>query len=223
MYLGTKIRMSFFMVITLTMLFGCNKYKKTTPVQFSIHTSTEIDSKDYLQCEGGIFRLTGMELRGKREKGADVSFYRDLSENMIFGEYYSNESIDFDLPQGSYTDLTITLDFHGTDGARIIKGKYESSQGPIVPFLVELEDEITISAKNVDLSEIWNKEEPRITFEFGGINWFDDVPKGHFQSAYVHDIVQQGQDAIYIKSTMNQNIYQKVLENIAKSRSLTIE
>ncbi len=90
--------------------------------------------------ESGFIAISNIEFDGRRQEGEDVYFVSDFDEPYLIdltGEY-EDVGISFDIPQGIYTTIEITLHI-GAEGysALTMKGDYRQNVHRSIPVLFD--------------------------------------------------------------------------------------
>ncbi len=104
------------------------------------------------KIEHGELVVDAIEFDGRRDQGKDIYFISNLSQKIVaeLDQEKTNIAVKFDVPQGSYHRIDITLHLASNSGAPLVLvGSLTHGQSASVPIRFEygFADEISIRAK----------------------------------------------------------------------------
>ena len=203
-------------------------WKQPTDVGFIVDYNRSPGQSGKLIFTNGNIVLANFSFDGKRVQGDDVYFSNAFPSglNIVFDPNTPVASLDFDIPQGTYTKIEISFETFGVndDNHIVFEGTYERSMHNNYPVRFEFKTKIlqTIIAKNSSGSaEITlNKDvpvKPKIILD--PIFWFNPVSQSIINSAELVDI--GGTSTILINDTCNENIYDIIVGRINTGSAIT--
>lgn len=206
-----------------------NEWKKPTDVAFKADVNRGEAMSGTLKFTGGTIVLREFSFDGERLQGDDVYFEKQfpggltvaLDANKLIPE------LDFDIPQGNYTKITIELEIEGSGSKSIaVNGSYTNSNGDTYPLRLELEEiEIyTVVAKDISGSSeiVLNKDLPtNALITFDPVHWFGTVSAGMLDNASLVDV--GGVMTILINDANNEDILDKVTDRIDEATEVAFD
>jgi hypothetical protein len=178
--------------ISIMLLFSissCNKkWKQTTNVDFHFQIAKATSGANFAFTSGTML-INEFDFSGDRVKGGGVNFSNPMTNGntLNFDNGYGNPPIYYDIPQGTYSRMTIALNsvHQGSNGKNIyLKGTYHDTIDVIFNF-----NESAIYYSNVTTqsgnSEITLVEGTPATCDvtFDPSEWFATVPTSLFISS----------------------------------------
>lgn len=135
--------------------FGMVIFQNEDPVQVQQKTN----SPNRYSIERGELTIEAIEFDGRRNQGKDVYFMSSFPEKVVskLESQSSNVKVDFDIPQGEYNRVEITLHLSGDADAPLrLQGQFTYGQSNIIPIHFEYAytDQITIRAKPMNGTNI---------------------------------------------------------------------
>lgn len=217
-------------LLIVIILFGCNKYKKPTELDFSADMSRTPTLGSKLTFESGFIQLEYFEFEGEREKGDDVYFEKEFSNGLHIpmDSTVNISELDFTVPQGIYKRMDISFstfdDETDTQSSLEVKGNYQNASGTLIPFVFKFKDteSFEIRAKNEDGSSIILDEDyPSFAkIILNPEHWFEIVPMDDFENAETTEI--DGVSTIIIDKDNNDDIYDLVLDRLDEENLILI-
>lgn len=212
----------FFFVIVCA---SCKKdkiWKIPTDVTFKMDINRSPGLSGNLVWTSGSVMIANFTFDGKRDQGGDVYFTKDYSSglNIFFDPNNPISAWDFDIPQGTYTQINISYKTYGSPGDEhiIVEGSYtNSSNSNIYPVKFEFEAEefynvvartpsgstqIVLSSDNATTATI--KADP--------VYWFQTVTTSMMDNAAL--VIVNGNPTILINEDTNEDIYDAVRDRM---------
>lgn len=202
-------------------LVSCKKaeLKKPTTVSTVFGINTDDNETIDLEFETADLTLQNFRITGKRIDGPNIDFNRilDNSLNIDLDGTTSINELEFDIPQGEYTELII--EFNSTSSS--YSGEYKLSNGPKVDVIFELSDthlfQIICEYNNqTDLIELDKNVNRIIDIELNCKNWFNSLSSSQLDNADLTNNNNNGlgNSSIIINSSNNISLYNIILTNI---------
>ena len=205
-----------FLIILVGLCASCKKaeLKKPTKVNFSFDLNSNDSQNGDLKFVSGEINIGKFNLSGDRLEGDDIAFERIFSSGLYTDLNGSAEikELDYDIPQGEYTQLKINLNIldAGADPSLMIKGTYKFVNGPTVgvEFQYYGNQEIEIlgedfnGSNNIVMDKMLGK---KVSVEFDPLYWFEPITVSQFESANLSS--GQGQNQLIVSPTENVNLY----------------
>lgn len=176
----------------------------------------------------GELTLESIEFDGRRNQGKDVYFKSNFSENVVsqLHSQTSNVRVEFDIPQGEYNRVDITLHLGaGADAPFKLEGQFSYGQSASIPIYFEYAytDEITIRGKskqgaNIILSKN-NVTSAKVVVDTEFL--FRFLNPGLIASAV--RVTQAGEEVILINQLNNVEIFNQVASRFSSSISVVFE
>lgn len=212
-----------FFCILILGIFACskvNQWKQPTKINFNV-ALVDLSSLDgKLNFEKGYCSLKSLNFDGNRTEGADVYFTKEYDSflDVTFGNS-TNEALEFDIPQGAYNSIMITLVSNSNDRPNLVlEGKYEDITGKKHPIRFELEENETfiIEGKSLDNSNnsinLLSDAPTNATITLSSSQLFSKVTESLLASA--ESVNFNGVNTILINSTINKPIYDLVVGSL---------
>ena len=234
-----KISLIIILVLPTFIFTSCIKDELTLPteVNFKFGIEPHEQEEDGLKSNypstnsviinNGTLTIDAIEFDGKRNEGKDVFFISNFSEIIIANleSQTTNRSVRFDVPQGIYNQVDITLHLTDRHSSLILEGNVSvASQGQRkVRFEYNYSDIVRVRATSNNDQSIVLKKDTRTTvnvivdagFLFRFINP-NAIANG--------DIVNNnGQDLILINEINNINLYNQLASRIDNSFKIVFE
>jgi len=214
-------------------ILSCEKdeLKKPTKDKFEFNTDQSLSTE--IEINTIKFTLSELNILGKRVEGNPIDFKRELSTALQLNlTGISQEELDFDIPQGEYTELLITFknELNSTTPSILINGSYKLTQGPNVDVVVELNLEhifsilTNLNGQNSVTLKKSNQKTIMITLNYG--YWLSSISSSDLDNA---DLIignsgqGLGNSTILINSTNNINLFNKFVANLNGNNSAKIE
>ena len=210
-------------LILVSGLSGCNKWKKPTDVNFYVDANKTSTLNGQLTFGDGFINIEYFDFDADRVKGDDVYFTKDFTSGLSipFDETQMVTELDFVIPQGEYKRVDIGFrTFNDNNTVCImIEGNYEYSGGGSIPFRFEFSDseQFKIRAENDSGGNILLDKDvvspAKIILDPN--YWFETVPLSYFENADIINI--SGTNTIFIDKNSNDLIYDIVLDRLDES------
>ncbi|MDX9770203.1 MAG: hypothetical protein RBT19_07560 [Tenuifilaceae bacterium] len=206
--------------------FGMVTFQNEDPAQGG--QKNNVPSPNRYAIDSGVLRVDAIEFDGRRSHGKDVYFISNFSEAIVsqLESQSSNIKVDFDIPQGEYNRVDITLHLvNGTDIPFRLEGAFSYGQSNVIPIHFEYAytEEITIRAKpKVGTSIILSKEKvsnARVIVDTEFL--FRFLNPGVIANA--NRVVQGGEEIILINQLNNVDVFNQVANRFSKSISVEFE
>lgn len=213
-------------LIVVVALVGCKKNQLKTPTDVSfkmdINRNTSNDGK--LVFHGGTILLAAFDVEGKRQEGDPISFSRSFPQGLLINFDPNNgvPAIQYDIPQGVYTELTIsfeTFDDNG-DNTIVVNGTYTNTLGTDIPVRFEFLSSEYFEITGEDGANsgliVLDKDTPaNAHIKLDPIYWFDILTTNQMENA---DLVNfGGTPTILINESDNDNLYDLLADRIDES------
>ena len=198
--------------------------------------------EDELEFEAGELLLTSIEFDGERQNNDNHYFSRDFSNVLVANleEESLNQPVSFDIPQGSYKHIRLTLHTGVSDsipGLRF-RGKWEFEEdddfpGNDPPFEGELPVELRFFEQAETIPLILKTQNGQQQIVFNRDNWdtleinvnlsylFRYFTPGKLRQAEVHGAGNNKK--IIISSRHNQELYYNLVERVERSMRAVVK
>lgn len=220
------------LILLLLVPFGCRKereLKMPVDVSFVMDISRSPAVNGQLNFQNGAILIGQLSFEGDRIEGDDVFFTKSYPGGLQipFDGSAVVAAWDFDIPQGTYEKITVQLQSYGDPGEEriLIYGQYFNSndlQTYPVMLEVEVDDAHTLHAVNSSGGNtiILDKDNPaKGTIQFYPARWFQQVSITELNDADLTTV--NGIPTIVINDEDNEDIYDKVMEELENSATLT--
>ena len=198
------------------------KWKLPTDVSFKMDINRSATSGGNLAFTGGIIILGNFTFDGQRTQGDDSYFTNSYSTglNIAFDPNNPVTALDFDIPQGTYTKITVSFNTYdnGGDGQIVITGAYINSVTGIsnpIRFEFEAIEYYAVIANDASGSSeiILDESIPTsaiITLD--PVHWFQVVSVNALDNATLVDV--SGIQTILINDANNEDIFDLVVDRV---------
>lgn len=219
-----KSRLLLFLIALAAL--GCkkNQLKQPTDVSFTIDINRTASSDGKLVFNSGTIALASFDIEGKRQEGDPISFTRNFSEGLTVNFDPNNpiSEIQYDIPQGVYTELTISFETFDDNGGSTITvlGTYTNNQGNPIPVIFEFMSSETFEIEGDDSVNsgliVLDKDTPANAFvQLDPIHWFDILTNNQLENATLTNI--NGVMTLLINENVNDNLYDIMADRIDES------
>ncbi len=199
--------------------------------------------KDKLEFNEGNFSLASVEFDGERQNNDNHYFSREFTDivvaDLMGGEL--NQPVTFDIPQGSYNHIRLTLHTAGGDTASALtfKGKWKHPSGNNAtadsdgPGEEEIPIELNFFSQSEAIPLTLHKEDNGQQIVFKGDNWntleitinmahlFRYFNPGRLRQAEVHGTGNQRK--IIVSAKHNQELYYSLVERVERSMKAVVK
>lgn len=208
-------------------LFSCkkeDKWKLPTDVGFRVDINRSSSSDGKLVFTKGTIILASFSFEGDREQGDDVSFSKSFTAGLSIPFDPNNPitELDFDIPQGTYSKISIafeTFDDYG-DICILVEGTYTNSDGTNYQIRFEFLDSEYFSIVAEDDTGnreiVLNKDiAASARIKLDPVYWFQVVSASLLDNADLVNV--NGTPTIVISENENDNIYDMVVGRLDKA------
>lgn len=204
----------YLVIIAITIGTGCSrKWKQPTHCTFNLDLKTDASSA-INEINSSNFYINTLAVNGVREQASDINIAQTIDKQINSN---TQELIEFDIPQGTYTELNAEILLSRNSGASHtlkINGKHYFSGGSFNQFRIDITSDILINAESFDAdgtnTVILSKKVDRnanMVFDMNAL--LDEVPESYWIAA------STGPGTIVIDSSSNQSLYLYVLMHIS--------
>ena len=200
--------------------------------------------EDELEFEAGTFQLASIEFDGQRENNDNHYFSREFSDLVVadLEEGTVSEPVSFEIPQGSYKHIRVTLhtgssdtcsglkfrghyEFEFEDGLK--KGNHRVNELDEIPIELCFFDqsepiELTLETSSGDQQIVFNSDKwqtMEVTIDLAGI--FRYFNPGKLRQAQIHG--SGNQRRIIISSQHNHQIYLDLANRVERSMKAVVK
>lgn len=211
------------MLIAVT---ACKKQqlKQPTDVSFSVDINRNASNNGNLIFESGYILLSSFDVEGERQEGDPIAFSRSFSNGLLvnFDATGVIGDLNFDIPQGVYTELRVrfaTFDDNG-DATITVNGSFTNSQGTDVPIRFEFMSSETFEISGEDDVNsgvvVLDADMPSSAIiRLDPIYWFDILTTNQLENANLVDV--NGVQTILINESNNDNLYDLLADRVDES------
>lgn len=214
------------LILALTgSLSSCEKDELTKPaeVYFQFKLDREAPGNESLTFQQGTMDIQAISFTGDRQSGEDITFVSDFGTvvHADLGTGNTDPVIKFDIPQGTYSEISLQVDPDNILPDLVVSGRYIPALiGPPVPVQLEITmpAELRLIAKNPDGSpHIVINRDSKTTVEIflNPSRWLTEIPLLSLETADLQNI--SGVPSILISQEFNQDLYSKLEGRIQSS------
>lgn len=204
------------------------KWKRPTEVNTRMDINRSFSTGGNLVFNSGYIRLASYAVSGIREQGDPIRFEREWAGGTVvnFHQTSFSEVLDYDIPQGNYTELEIEFEtYSGGNIAILVEGNYTNLSGTDIPVRFEFKDSETFEIFTDDdggaPSMVLDKDVSSIlTIQLDPIHWFQPVSTSLMENATLTNV--SGTPTILITASINEDIYDIVVDRLDQSTEATI-
>ncbi len=221
------------LILSLILLVSsCKENELKQPVSVNFLFSMDSSEYEHLNFNHGILHLSSFTFDGKRAVGDDVFFNIEYSTPLeIEFDEATNiyEELSFDLPQGIYDDITITLSFASSetpvfslDGTYIDEDDEDDEE---IDFIYEDFISTVINIKGIS-----NTNQNQIILDKNNISYpvfkinpnllFSTITVDEWEDADVEEEEEEEEDFILINSEDNNSLYSEMKDQFSNAISL---
>ncbi len=234
---GPFRRTVLFALLSAFLLVGCDKdeLKKPTRVRIRFKVDDQVTAPSgnngqgnaapfSLKVNGGTISIDRIRIKGERKGAENVDFAREDEIDIPIEKGTAEERTYFELPQGTYQDLSISLRLQGAPAISCKGERIEKAPNKATSFHLSVKEKRTVKSSVVSKGSVeLDKDRPRtIEVELKVGEWFQGIPEQLWKNAAV-DQGPNGKERIMIQKGENTSIHDKVLqriENAFKTRLL---
>lgn len=228
------------------LLAACAKDESTRPaaVNLQMELSREnvdvgarISAKNTITIERAQYRISEMAFEGYRESGKDYFFNRGFEDAMLVevNAGASSGILSFDMPQGVYERIGISLQLNRSDGksntaayneqaAIIMKGYYLNNKEEEIPliFVYDFDETLSQTAKHAGGSgniAVGQEQNNVASISIDLSYWLQLINGRMLQGAKLTPV--DGEPTIIISEDQNENIFNLLNSRIKNATHLT--
>lgn len=213
-----------------TLLNSCGKkWKQTTNVDFQFHI-TQSGSTELLHFTSGSMTIREIDFSGDRKKGGGVNFSNSITSGSVldFSNGTSSPSIHYDIPQGTYNKIDITIKAFDEDPlpSIVLNGYYVNEDSDTTAIIYEFHsgENFYVPGKTTSGSNqiVLVEDRPatcQVTFDPN--YWFDTVTENLLDDAEVSNV--SGIPTILINESHNAVIYNLISSRIAEATTAVFQ
>ena len=215
------------LLIALLVVFSisCKKSKKwkiPTDVKFKMDINRSTALNGNLVWTSGNIMVANFTFDGKRDRGGDVYFTKDYSSglNIFFDPNNTVSEWNFDIPQGTYSQIKVSYKTHGNSSDKhiVVTGTFTNTVNSNVypvKFEFEAEEFYSVVAKTSSGNQqiVLNKDvASTATIKADPVYWFQTVTTSMMDNATLTTV--NGNPTIVINDATNGNIYDAVKDRM---------
>jgi len=217
--------------IPILFLVACTKkdsLKKPVSLDFKIDIDRSYNGPGDLVFQKGGIVLAAVAIKGKRSEGDDIDFYRSFDTPIYidFDSVETNTQLHFDLPQGNYTELTVTCFSAATTSTNnlTVEGLFTppdaGASTRTVLFEVDLPATFALETEALNSESLaFKSEQPKIaTIKLYPLKWFRPVLAQSLNNAQTRTI--DNKTTIPINKSENLSIFNVVINRIDKENKV---
>lgn len=199
-------------------LSSCEKDELTKPAEVYLQFKLDRESpvNESMIFEAGTMDIQYITFTGDRESGEDINFVSDFGTIVRADLATGNTDplITFDIPQGTYREISLQVDPDNTLPDLVVTGKYiPALLGPPVPVQLEIDlpSALRLMARHPDgTPDIVITKDSRTTIEIflNPSRWITEIPLLSLETADLQNI--SGVPSILISKNFNPDIYAKL-------------
>lgn len=219
---GSRSVFLFFMFIFFFVSCG-KKWKQTTNVDFQFYM-TQSQSPEFLQFTSGSMIIREIDFSGDRKKGGAVDFSNNISNGAIlnFSTGGSSVPIHYDIPQGTYNKIDLTIKAFDEDPSPslLLKGYYINDDSDTIPVIYEFHsgENFYVTGKTTNGSNqiVLVEDRPAVCqVTFDPNYWFDTVTENLLDNAGISTV--NSVPTIVINESNNTIIYNLISSRIREA------
>lgn len=199
-------------------LFSCQKDELTQPAKVTLRfmLDRQPSQNESISFQGGSMDIESIVFAGDRDNGEDITFISDFG-TVVRADLSSGNTdplIEFDIPQGTYNEITLFVDPDDPAPDIVINGKYiPALLGNPTPVQLEIDlpGHLSIAAASLDPGdEMILRSDSRATIEIflNPSHWFANIPLLALEAAELSEI--SGVPSIVISKDLNPEIYSQL-------------
>jgi len=200
-----------------------NQLKKPTTVSIKMNINRNASNDGRLQFNEGFIIIEEFVVEGTRREGDPISFEKSFPNGLEINFLDQDVSeLDYELPQGAYTELVFTFatKYVGGNSNIEVQGVYTNDQNQDIPIVFSFtdEDEIRIigddsrGGSNIILDK---SKHSSAEIQFDPIYWFELVSNNMLDNATLYN--QNGVQTIIVSSSKNEDIYDLVVDRMEET------
>jgi hypothetical protein len=179
---------------------------------------------NYLAIDSLYIEIGNFSLAGNRLQAEDIYL---INPSVVSGYFTGSDSelnLKFDVPQGTYESMQLTMKFNGSMSLRM-RGTYHQASGMNKRVIMDLDcDEFIVKSilESGSTTVLIDKNNPgKIAILIDPNELFSSLNPGMWNSA--NSSVVGGQDAIEISNSNNGNMYNAIKSKVNASISYSFE
>lgn len=222
-----KVKYIYSLLLLSSFLFSCQEEQEfKIPVEAGFYMDIQRNevATSRLQFYGGHIIISSFEFEGEREQASEVAFSREYEQGLSipFTSDQAVEAWNFQIPQGSYTSISIEFEtFEGIgENNLVIEGSYQNSEGKGYPLVFALgsSESFEIEAESFsDGNQIIVKKEAPVSayIKLNPVHWFKNIPLSLLDEAEV--VLWNGVPTIVLSEELNEEIYDLIEDRLGEA------
>lgn len=214
--------------LAIAALSSCNKtdWKETvnTGVSFRASSMSINFGANYLEIDTLYIEIGNFSLAGNRLQAEDIYLTNSTVVNGNFTGTDTELNLSFDVPQGTYESMQLTMKFNGSSALKM-RGSYHQANGMIKQVYMEIESDESIVKSILEAgspSVLIDKNNPgKIKILLDPEELFSGLNPGIWNASNPSTV--GGQDAIEISNANNGNMHDLIKNKINSSISYNFE
>lgn len=217
------LKFIFALIFLINLSVSCKKKRLSKPVDvnFKMDINRSKSSNGKLIFNNGTINIAEFNVEGSRIEGEDIAFSRSFNNGLTISFDPNNEisELKYDIPQGEYTELTVSFDTYedSNDKTIVVNGTYTTSSGDDVPIKFEFmsSEYFSVSSEADDGSEtiILDKDVASSSLiKLDPIHWFGGISTTTLDNATRTNV--NGAQTILINDEVNGDLYDLVADKI---------
>lgn len=252
-------RKSVYQIVILVVLllagFSCSKDELTKPAPVDLQmamgnneASLRVHGESLITIEKTRYRISSMDFEGNRQSGNDYFFTKEFGDGLevIASENEPGHILEFDMPQGIYERVKISLKVKKSSGsgssggnkrttsnsayngnaAIIMEGFYTNTRKEQIPliFVYDFDETFEYSATATAGTSgiaVEQSQSNQATIEFNTAYWMQLINARMLQSAKLTSL--EGKEVIIISEDKNEHIFSLLTSRIKDASELTFK
>lgn len=193
-----------------------DELKEPAGVYFAFKLDREPPANPPVAFQSGTMDIESIAFIGDRESGDDIGFVSDFG-TIVHADLATGNSdpvIMFDIPQGNYTQIRLTVDPDDTKPDIVLMGNYVPAIiGPSIPVRLEIDIPAALNltattATGSNVIVLQKDSGATVEIFLNPSRWIADIPLLAFETAQLQDI--SGVPSILISKDFNTDIYSQL-------------
>ena len=254
-----KVKQLYGILIYSCLLFpftSCTKDELTKPAPVSLQmemaqekvTFQEQEKKTYIRIEKATYHFSGLAFEGYRQVGNDYFFSREFEDALLVNveEGKDAELLEFDMPQGEYDQVKISLHIQrisangpanekgknkeegslNKEGAIVMEGFYTNTHQQEVPllFVYDFDETFEYTAgqgRGGNPISVDKTHQNKAIIRFDAVYWMQLINGRMLQSAKLTKV--EGTPTIIISADRNEHIFNLLTSRIQNASELSFK
>lgn len=220
-----KAKLIFLLAIPILLGASCkkNQLKQPTDVSIKMDINRNVSNDGKLVFHSGTILLAAFDIEGTRQEGDPIAFSRSFPQGLLinFDPNTGVPEIQYDIPQGVYTVLTISFEtFDNGDNTIVVNGTYTNNNGTDIPVRFEFLSSEYFAITGEDGANsgliVLDKDTPaNAHIKLDPIYWFDILTTNQMENADLVNV--NGTPTILINESINDNLYDLLADRVDES------